>query len=64
MRVIRGQRDSLGVPLDPDEVLPIYYDWQGEGIYPGDEYYDTPDGKVLIEEIDDYLGGKKVAEID
>lgn len=41
----------------PEERRPIMYDWQGEAIYEGDEYYDTPYGKVLATELDDYLGG-------
>lgn len=63
MNIIYGQRDRFGVPMEPDEII-VFYDWQGEAIYLGDEYYDTPDGKVLADEIDDYLGGKKVAEYE
>ncbi|MGF3113713.1 hypothetical protein [Facklamia sp. P9177] len=60
-RFLKGSRDSLGVPLEPDELLPIYYDWEGEAIYPGEEYYETPDGKVLADNIEDYLGRRLVA---
>lgn len=63
-KIIKGLRDSLGVPIEPDEERPIYYDWNGGPIYPGDEYYQTSDGKVLASEIADYLGVLLVAEYD
>ena len=68
MKIIRGQRDSLGVPIEPDTKLPIMSDWQGEAIYEGDEYYQTDFGKVLAidesvkEFTDEILGQKLVAE--
>ncbi len=53
---------------EPSEPRVIFYDWQGEAIYEGNEYYETIDGKVLaddkhIEEFDkEMLGKKLVAE--
>lgn len=55
---------------EPSESKAICYDWQGEAIYEGDEYYQTDFGKVLA--IDDsleeftkqILGPLRVAECD
>ena len=41
--------------LDPPEPKVWGYDWQGEEIYVGDEYYDMDGDYVLVENIEDYL---------
>ena len=41
--------------LDPPEPKVWGYDWQGEEIYVGDEYYDMDGDYVLVENIEEYL---------
>lgn len=41
--------------LDPPEPKVWGYDWQGEEIYVGDEYYDMDGDYVLEEDIEEYL---------
>lgn len=41
--------------LDPPEPKVWGYDWQGEEIYAGDEYYDMDGDYVLVENIEEYL---------
>ncbi|WP_034907333.1 YqaI family protein [Eremococcus coleocola] len=48
-------RDSLGVPLEPEEETPIGEDYYGDYIYDGDYIYNTPDGYVLESNVDRYI---------
>ena len=41
--------------LDPPEPKVWGYDWQGEEIYVGDEYYDMDGDYVLADNIEEYL---------
>ena len=41
--------------LDPPEPKVWGYDWQGEEIYVGDEYYDMDGDYVQADNIEDYL---------
>lgn len=41
--------------LGPPEPKVWGYDWQGEEIYVGDEYYDMDGDYVLEEDIEEYL---------
>lgn len=41
--------------LDPPEPKVWGYDWQGEEIYVGDEYYDMDGDYVLKSDIEEYL---------
>lgn len=41
--------------LDPPEPKVWGYDWQGEEIYVGDEYYDMDGDYVLVDNIEEYL---------
>lgn len=41
--------------LDPPEPKVWGYDWQGEEIYVGDEYYNMDGDYVLVENIEEYL---------
>lgn len=41
--------------LDPPEPKVWGYDWKGEGIYVGDEYYDMNGDYVCEDDIDEYL---------
>ena len=41
--------------LDPPETKVWGYDWQGEEIYVGDEYYDMDGDYVLVDNIEEYL---------
>ncbi|MGX7077339.1 hypothetical protein [Globicatella sanguinis] len=59
--IIRGQRDSLGVPMEPDETeaLQIAEDWRGTPIMSdeADSYLEI-DGEYILDdylEITDYL---------
>ena len=58
MKIIRGQRDSLGVQLEPDyieeEPYIIAYDWQNNEIYSidTDEYIYTNGDLVKYEKSD------------
>ena len=41
--------------LDPPEPKVWGYDWQGEEIYVGNEYYDMDGDYVLVDNIEEYL---------
>lgn len=41
--------------LDPPEPKVWGYDWQGEEIYVGDEYYDMDGDYVPVDNIEEYL---------
>lgn len=41
--------------LDPPEPKVWGYDWQGEEIYVGDEYYDMDGDYVQADDIEEYL---------
>lgn len=41
--------------LEPPEPKVWGYDWQGEEIYVGDEYYDMDGDYVLVDDIEEYL---------
>lgn len=41
--------------LDPPEPKVWEYDWKGEEIYVGDEYYDMDGDYVQADNIEDYL---------
>lgn len=41
--------------LDPPEPKVWGYDWQGEEIYVGDEYYDMNGDYVQADDIEEYL---------
>lgn len=48
--------------LDPPEPKVWGYDWQGEEIYMGDEYYDMDGDYVPVDKIEEYL--KEVHLVD
>ncbi|MGF3075706.1 hypothetical protein [Facklamia sp. P12955] len=48
-RFLKGSRDSLGVPLEPDEDLPVAKDWKGEALYEGDSVIEF-DGDLIYDE--------------
>lgn len=54
-KVILGSRDSLGVPIEPDEEIPLGRDYYDDPIYEGDYVYITPDGYLLEESISQYV---------
>ncbi|WP_124058429.1 hypothetical protein [Vaginisenegalia massiliensis] len=58
--IFRGQRDSLGVPIEPDEEMPVAEDWQGEPLFDGEECYQTEDGLVKLTDIHDYMQPSKM----
>lgn len=41
--------------LDPPEPKVLGYDWKGEEIYVGDEYYDMDGDYVQADNIEEYL---------
>ena len=41
--------------LDPPEPKVWGYDWNGEEIYVGDEYYDMDGDYVQVDDIEEYL---------
>ena len=53
--VVRGSRDSLGVPIEPDEEIPLGRDYYDDPIYEGSYVYITPDGYLLEDNIDQYV---------
>ena len=53
--VVRGSRDSLGVPYEPDEEIPLGRDYYDDPIYEGSYVYITPDGYLLEDNIDKYI---------
>lgn len=49
-------RDSLGVPMEPEEPRVVATDWKGDPIHEGEEFRTTWAGdKVLTDEIDLWL---------
>ena len=42
-------RDSLGVPIEPDEELPMKYTWDNEPVYAGQQVIDFG-GDLIIDE--------------
>lgn len=56
-KYIRGTRDSLGVPIEPDEELPLFDDYFDNPIHEGDLYF-VIDNDIIIDEKDaiyDYI---------
>lgn len=53
--MIRGSRDSLGVPYEPDEEIPLGRDYYDDPIYEGSYVYITPDGYLLEDSINQYI---------
>lgn len=59
MKIISGSRDSLGVPMEPDEyIYDEYYDIYGDEIYYDSEYIETIDGNVLLDNFGKWLINK------
>ena len=56
-KYIRGTRDSLGVPIEPDEEIPVGYDYLGDPIYEQDQYFIINGDIVLddMQEVYDYI---------
>ncbi|MGX7105600.1 hypothetical protein [Globicatella sanguinis] len=52
--IIRGQRDSLGVPMEPDEIYTEKEDLLGYEIQFGDEVFQTDDEYILVSELNSY----------
>ncbi|MHA3226099.1 hypothetical protein ACV7JQ_09175 [Globicatella sulfidifaciens] len=53
--IIRGQRDSLGVPMEPDEIYTEKEDILGYEIQFGDEVFLTDDDEyILVSELNSY----------
>lgn len=51
------RRDSLGVPLEPeDEKVTGVTDWRGESLHEEDSVYITEDGLVREEDVSEYWG--------
>ena len=46
-KYIRGTRDSLGVPIEPDEEMPVEFDYLGDPIYEQQQYFIINDDIVL-----------------
>ena len=46
-KYIRGARDSLGVPIEPDEEIPAVFDYLGDPIYENEQYFIINDDIVL-----------------
>ena len=46
-KYIRGARDSLGVPIEPDEETPVEFDYLGDPIYEQEQYFIINDDIVL-----------------
>ena len=46
-KYIRGARDSLGVPIEPDEEMPVIFDYLGGPIYENEQYFIINDDIVL-----------------
>lgn len=46
-KYIRGARDSLGVPIEPDEEMPVVFDYLGDPIYENEQYFIINDDIVL-----------------
>ena len=46
-KYIRGARDSLGVPIEPDEEIPVVFDYLGDPIYENEQYFIINDDIVL-----------------
>lgn len=56
-KYIRGVRDSLGVPIEPDEEMPVEFDYLGDPIYEQEQYFIINDDIVLddIQKVYDYI---------
>lgn len=56
-KYIRGARDSLGVPIEPDEEMPVEFDYLGDPIYEQEQYFIINDDIVLddIQKVYDYI---------
>lgn len=56
-KYIRGTRDSLGVPIEPDEEMPVEFDYLGDPIYEQEQYFIINDDIVLddIQKVYDYI---------
>lgn len=56
-KYIRGARDSLGVPIEPDEEKPIKFDYLGDPIYKQEQYFIINDDIVLddMQKVYDYI---------
>lgn len=56
-KYIRGTRDSLGVPIEPDEEMPVEFDYLGDPIYEQQQYFIINDDIVLddMEKVYDYI---------
>lgn len=56
-KYIRGARDSLGVPIEPDEEIPVAFDYLGDPIYEQEQYFIINDDIVLddVQKVYDYI---------
>ena len=56
-KYIMGTRDSLGVPIEPDEEIPVGFDYLGDPIYEQQQYFIINDDIVLddMREVYDYI---------
>lgn len=56
-KYIRGTRDSLGVPIEPDEEMPVGFDYLGDPIYEQEQYFIINDDIVLddMQKVYDYI---------
>lgn len=56
-KYIRGTRDSLGVPIEPDEEMPVEFDYLGDPIYEQEQYFIINDDIVLddMQKVYDYI---------
>lgn len=56
-KYIRGTRDSLGVPIEPDEEMPVEFDYLGDPIYEQQQYFIINDDIVLddMQKVYDYI---------
>lgn len=48
-------RDSLGVPMEPEE-NEVAKDWLGQSLYEDDVIYMTEDGLVSVDDMQEYIG--------
>ena len=56
-KYIMGMRDSLGVPIEPDEEMPVEFDYLGDPIYEQQQYFIINDDIVLddMQKVYDYI---------
>lgn len=56
-KYIMGMRDSLGVPIEPDEEIPVEFDYLGDPIYEQQQYFIINDDIVLddMQKVYDYI---------